>query len=214
MKKIIFLRPALYLDRISGKDIISSFDLIGSQKCDPKINTENINTKERINCLLKKFIPAKIYSSSAMRCTDTAELFGLVFGVSPLLNEIKFSLTGTLSSALLNTDNTNVNRLRTELVNAFVQNKTKESPTEVIIRIKSFLEVLKNTKGNIFCISHAFIMKFYEIFFRNNGVIKGPVSFLSEYNWEIKPYEFLDGFCVLMDDAGKVHHVELLKDLL
>jgi len=207
MKKIIFIRPAPYSDRLLGKDLIVGFDLIGSQKYDPKVYVEDEITKERVNYLLKKFNPTKIYSSPAMRCVETVKFFNSTFEISPLLNEVKFSLKGTVSAKLLKGDNTNVNRLRKELINAFVENKIEENPKETLSRMKSFFEKLQNIDGNTICISHAFIIKFYEIFFRNNGTIKNPSLFLTEHNWEIKPYEFMDGFCVSIADTGKVQKV-------
>ena len=93
-------------------------------------------------------------------------------------------------------------------------NKTEENPEEILPRMNNFINLLKNINGDVICISHAFIMKFYEILFRNNGVIKDVKVFAGEYDWSIKPYEFLDGFCVFIDDNNKIKSVELLRDVL
>ncbi|MCE9548837.1 histidine phosphatase family protein [Candidatus Nomurabacteria bacterium] len=209
MKQIIFLRPAPYSDRINEKDLISGFDLIGLQKHDPEILVKDTETQNKIKMIFKKFKPVKIYSSPASRCTQTAELFNTYFEVSPFLNEIKFSLTGSLDAKFINKKEPDVNKLRIELVKAFVKNKTIEKPEEVILRINSFMQMIKNMDGNVVCISHAFIMKFYEIFFKKNGEITSSVLFLKSYDWTIKPYDFLGGFIVTVENHDMIPKVEI-----
>ncbi len=210
MKKIIFLRPSPYSDLLEGKGIISSFDSIGLQKSDPVIGN-NIKIDKRINFLMNKFKPKAIYTSPALRCVQTAMLFKMPYKVFGELNEIKFSLTGTISPSFLNKDNLDINQLREELVKAFVNNKTEENPTETLIRINNFFKLIQNVDGNIICISHAFIMKFYEIFFRSNCNVKSINYFRDRYNWKIKPYEFLEGFYIILDTKGNIHKINLIK---
>jgi hypothetical protein len=51
-------------------------------------------------------------------------------------------------------------------------------------------------------------MKLYEIYFRNNCSVKNNKYFLNKYNWKIKPYEFLGGFCVELNSKGDVKCVK------
>ena len=39
-----------------------------------------------------------------------------------------------------------------------------------------------------------------EIFFRMNCIIDDPQVFGTAWNWEKKPYDFLEGFCVTTDN--------------
>jgi hypothetical protein len=214
MKKVVFLRPAPYSDKLVDQDVISSFDSIGLQISDPDIYPQDLSIKRSLNILLEKIRPTKVYSSPATRCIKTAELLGLPFEISSQLKEIPFSLSESLPVALLSKINPDINELRIELIKAFVDNKTKESPTEVLNRILVFRNNISNVEGNIICISHAFVMKFYEIFFQNNEKITNVRSFLNDYNWRVKPYEFLDGFYVSFDNKGNISVIEPVKNLL
>ena len=205
MKKIIFLRPAPYKDKLPKLDLISGFNLIGQKIVDPKILKPSKDTIKKINLINKLFQPAKVYASNSIRSKNTAEIFDKNYKVCNLVNEIKFSLDYP--------ENIDINLLRFNLIQDFVNGKFEDKPKDIIDRMKNFSKEAGEVKDNIICVSNAFIMKLYEIFFRNNRKIKNPHLFLSEYNWKVKPYEFLEGFVVSINSKGDICGVELLKNL-
>ncbi len=205
MKKILFLRPAIYLDLIPGMDLISSFDLNGLQLNDPLLDTNTEKTIKRVKNLKKNFKIKYILSSPVSRCVQTAKLFDLPIKILPELKEIKFSVANFVTPE--NKD-FNVNLLRENVVKSIVEDKNEEKVNDVIARIDSFFKKLKKIPNGSVCISHAFVMKFFEILFLNDMKIENANIFIKNYDWKIKPYDFLEGFCVSLDKNGRVLNVE------
>lgn len=211
MKKIIFLRPAPYSDFILNNDLITSFNLNGLQLNDPVLDTDFKKTIRKIKKIKVKFNIKNIFTSPANRCKQTAELFNLPFEIKSELREIKFSVLNLTKKKDKNLD---VNKLREDLVKSIVENKNREKMSLLLKRIKFFCKELKNLNGNSVFISHAFLMKFTEIFLISKKNVKNNIIFLKNYNWKIKPYEFLDGFCVTIDNTGDILSIELLKNMI
>ena len=205
MKKFLFVRPAPYSDLIPGKDLITSFELTGLGLADPVIEDFPQNVIDRIQKIKKEFSPSVIYSSPAARTLETAKAFGLPVFSNKNLREILFSLKDSVSSELTQTEKVDTNKLRFELMDSFSKGKVKEKPEEVVERMKLFSEELfLNPEDTIVCVSHAFVMKCYEIFYRNNQTIQDNSLFLTQWDWNKKPYEFLEGFVVSLDSEGKI----------
>lgn len=208
MKKIIFIRPAEYSYVVEGNSLLDSFDLIGSNQNDPSVGVISGATQKRITYLTEKYRPSIVYSSNANRCKNTAGLFTSQPYVSKDLNEVDFDLIKNLGLSHADKNNFDVDELRFELIKAFTENKLEEKPEDTIKRINSFLNSVKNGEGTVLCVSHAFIMKLYEIYLKQNMHISNPKQFLSEYNWFAKPYEFLGGYEVSFDEKGSVFELK------
>ncbi len=204
MKKIIFLRPAPYKDILDDKDLVTSFDLVGKQKFD--INVDQIPTqlKKKISKFMEDFEFKNIISSPSLRAQETAKYFSKSYTISNKIKELKFSLKKDVPKKFLKqTDDFSVNILRYELVKAFTKNKTTEKKASVLNRIKKHMITLKKSEGSTICFSHAFIMKFYEIFLVQKERTT-PNMFLEKYSWTEKPYDFLEGFCVEINDKNEI----------
>jgi broad specificity phosphatase PhoE len=205
MKKIIFLRPAPYSDLISGKDLISSFDLNGLQLNDPILDSEiNDDVYKKINKLKDEFNIVNVVSSPASRCLQTAKMFGLPIVVNDKLREIKFSVKDLVLEEKSDLD---IDLLRKDLVISITKNKAPEKMDEILKRIDSCLKEVMAMSGDTVCISHAFVMKFFEIFIENKERVSSYEIFSEKYNWKEKPYEFLEGFCIHFD--GNLNLIEI-----
>lgn len=211
MKKIIFLRPSPYNDIIEGKDLITSFDLVGKQKFDIKVDNITLSTKKKINKFIKDLQFKNVISSPSLRAQSTAKYFSSSYKICHEIGELKFELKNDIPKKFLQQDkNFSIDVLRYELVKSFTLSKTKESPSSVLSRINSYINYISNLEGNTVCFSHAFIMKFYEIFLENAKNFKVEM-FLTEYNWLKKPYDFLEGFSVELDNRNKVKNIKFIS---
>ena len=206
MKQIIFLRPAPYSDSVAGHDLITSFELAGLGLADPEINESTQEVLEKIRKIKEQYSPTIIYTSPSARTIETAKIFNLPVVVDQNLREILFSLKESVPEKIIaNPRMVDVNKLRLELMKSFAAGTTKEKPGKVIHRMNSFYqEIASSAEECILCISHAFFMKCCEIFYRSDREIVDTSIFSSGYDWSLKPYEFLGGFIILIDQEGKI----------
>ncbi len=213
MKKIIFLRPAPYDDLIPGKDLLSSFDLAGLQIYDPVLEGKlKVEIIEKVEQLKKEFEIKNFFTSPATRCLKTANMFTQQPVIVDELKEIKFSVRNLVSSSSSKQD-FDVNKLRKDLIVSIIENRAEEDMNSILNRIMQLHKNIIQNSENTLCVSHAFIMKFFEVSYENNFKTKDHRIFLNNYDWEQKPYEFLCGFCVILDnnnDVLKMNKIQLV----
>lgn len=203
MKYIIFIRPAPYEDLLPGKDLITSFELTGLGIEEPKPDKYAQEVLFSVQKIKQKYNPVAIYTSPAERTKQTARLFGNSFEEHESLKEIVFSLKESVQAEFLDSSKEiDLNALRKELIHSFVKERTKEKPDKVLQRIELFSrKLLTSTDNTILCISHAFVLKCFEIFYRNNCRLEKVSLFETGWDWSQKPYDFLEGFIVSVENG-------------
>lgn len=201
MKKIIFIRTALYNYKLSNKSLYESLDKIGLQKSQPHIFKSNKNTERKVISILKKYKPSQLFCSELIRSQETAKLFSKKTKTFSELNEIKFSINDFSCKEEFPTNNLDyekINEVRYNFSKALINDHLQERKESIRKRIINFEGILKNyhDNQNIFCFSHGFIMKLFENYFLTGK--KDIDSLVSLYDWKKPTFDFLDGFTIDM----------------
>ena len=141
-----------------------------------------------------------VFSSPSKRTMNTAYLLSEHVQVSQDLSEILFSLKESVPSELTSSSELlDVNALRFELMNSFVAGNVIEKPSDLRKRMAHFHEIILSSKDDIsLCVSHAFVMKCYEIFYSQQTSLFDNSLYAKLWDWKTKPYDFLGGFVVLI----------------
>ncbi|MDP3142522.1 MAG: histidine phosphatase family protein [Candidatus Omnitrophota bacterium] len=80
---------------------------------------------------------------------------------------------------------------------AFLKDGLTESLDQVISRIESLIEIIKNNQDkNILCVSHAFYMRLIQQYLQDRKIFDSLDDLIENFNPRQKPFEPLGGFFI------------------
>jgi|GEM_PF-5948288 len=198
---IITSAPIQY--SFDGLDMYDAFDLVSKGLKDAPLteNAIDILKNHQFNFDLKKI--DTIFTAEKGQTVATAELF-IKLGLTPnakiiptqLLNGIRFSMQDLVSKErfLSLPQDKALSLARKIFITKLYENNLEESLEDLQKRMDSLIYLLKQNKKEIFCISHAFYMKLFEIYLKDREAFDKLETLQRAFNPNQKPYEPLSGF--------------------
>ena len=211
MKTAIFIRTAPYKYKQPERNLYKSLDLIGRQDAQPHISlplsTEAHLKITAIRDIYHHAVTGKVVCSEFIRSQETAVLFHPAADVSPLLNEIRFSMDDFSRETELpgdTLDTSKMNIIRKNFSLALLRDGMQESQENILDRIREFAATVNMIEeaSVLLCCSHGFIMKLFENFFRRRCAVARFQDIVLDHDWTKAPYGFLDGFMLNFSDLN------------
>lgn len=201
MKKLIFIRTAPYPYKQKSKSLYQSLDEIGLQSAQPQISKPSIATTEKVASFLREHTPTHIFCSEFNRSKETARLFGKEPIVASQLNEIRFSMNDFSNQAELpdnELESEKINTIRYNFSRVLLADNLQEKQASIQQRIVDFDLMIQQLPKSaiVICLSHGFIMKLYQNFYRNDAKVKKFKDLVARYDWTKLPFDFLEGFII------------------
>ena len=204
MKTIIFIRTAPYNYKLPGKSLYQSLDEIGQQIANPSILKPAPKIREKIELIVKKYKPNRVFCSTFNRSQETACLFSKKITITSQLDEINFSMRDFSEPEDLSADKFDkkiINRIRHQFSIALIDNKLQEKQKDITKRLADFKKNIDDLgmSETVLCCSHGFIMKLFQNFFLSVRKLNDFKRLVIMYNWKKPPFAFLSGFVILGD---------------
>jgi broad specificity phosphatase PhoE len=202
-KNVYFIRSAKYDYNVRGLDLYDSFDLLAGCKIDPPID----NGVEGCRKVLENYakIPkVSVFCADDKRCFQTALLISAQPRRLKLLSEINYSMANILTKdQFFDEDGVpNIEKARKMFVDAIMGNRLQEGYVDMISRVKTLINVLKNEEAvDIIAISHGFFMKIIEAYVKDRLIEYEPERLRLIFDVNKISFDFLEGF--VLDLSGK-----------
>lgn len=204
MKNITFIRTAPYSYTQLHSSLYESLDHVGMQSVQPHLSAISEVTKQRIEHILEHVQPTHVFSSAFIRSQDTAQLFSEQHTATTALNEIKFSMHDFSTPEQLGgevLEPAKINAIRYQFAQTLLSDGLQEKQHAIFERMNTLAEHLRTLPedSSVLCLSHGFIMKLYENFFRYHCNVAHSTQIITDYDWTRAPFGFLDGFTITND---------------
>lgn len=187
---ITLIRTARYDYRVEGYDLYDSYDLVAQNQAETQIDTRSLSKKDFTRY-------KQIVSSPAMRSMQTAANISEAYSVTDLVREIDYTMAQIMSKEEfieLGGKATTVARMR--FFKRLFSNELGESLEDVMARADKLKKKLSSMEDAVLVVSHAFFMKFFEIYCKDPEACKTYDSFRAIYDGSQKAYDFLSGFSI------------------
>jgi broad specificity phosphatase PhoE len=134
-------------------------------------------------------------SSFDLRSQQTAQLISQNHETTPLLTEIKYSMSDLLPKEKFYKNGTpDVDNARKTFVNNLISDKL-EPYYSVTNRVKDLLVFLDSLPDiEIVCVTHGFYLKVIEAYIRDQDIIKNPNKLLQYFDGKTETFKFFEGF--------------------
>lgn len=199
MKNIMIIRSLPYTYRINGLDLYDSFDAVARREVDPHISPPTTESLARLKSVTEK--SDLVYISDTCRSRETASFLSKSFTITPLLNEIQYSMHDFIEKDVFVTMSENVTYARKSFFRAYINNKLREEHKAIISRIDQIFEMIdREDAENVLLISHGFFIKLVEAYVRLPGFRFDPRQLLSLYDGSVPTYPFSGGIQIHKND--------------
>lgn len=196
MKTIFFLRSAKYDYTIPGLDLYDSFNAVIKKEVIPEIIESKDDYLSRLSKRIRS-IPT-VFSSPDQRCQKTAAFITKKYRELHFLAEIEYVMEDFITKeAFFSGGKPQVDLARKLFVQALIQNQLRESYTSVLSRIQELqLFLVMSRRSEVVCISHGFLLKVIEAYFRDPRIVVDPRLLLQYFDGTEQTYAFGKGFRV------------------
>jgi len=201
-KRIIFRTSAPITYQLPGKDIYESIRTTGLGDQFPHINTGHVqDITSTIDSLGISPEETVIFTATTEQALDTTNVITQHLGIpaieDPALNPPRFDLADFMSPEdfrIFGDDKYNV--LRNRYLRAFYENRFLETKEDLYLRFNELIERYSQEEARtVLAVSHAFLMRFYEVFHTQGDIALTDYTVLSKtWNPDQNPYGRLGGF--------------------
>ncbi|MDE1857316.1 MAG: phosphoglycerate mutase family protein [Candidatus Micrarchaeota archaeon] len=190
-ENVYLIRCAPYEYILPGMDLYESFDAVATGNYDPQIKP---GFRMAVG---DDIVDYTVLYAPDTRCKQTAKLISENAQPLQQLREVGYNMSQVISRFdFIGADgHPNVQRARQGFMDALVNNRLSENYRDVAERAESLINYAADVEcRNVIMVSHAFFMKFVEVYLKDNGLLNDPHVLQRYFDTSHEAYGFCGGF--------------------